>query len=127
MSGMTADQEAKTISATYQKKYDDLTNQLAIQQKSIETMNNIQDKIGGIKDDLIFSVSTFKKQIADIQNQINIDNHEQEKKVSQVMEWIDTIINILVILALVVAIVSVGRRLYYRYALPSQTEIINRS
>jgi hypothetical protein len=124
MSDKTADAEAKAISSDYQKKYDDLTNQLAIQQKSIDTMNNIQDKVGGIKDDLIFSVKTFKKQIGDIRNQINIDKHDQVKKVNETVSWLDSILNFLVIAALLVAIVAVFRSLYNRYALASGTTIV---
>jgi uncharacterized membrane-anchored protein len=119
--------ESQVISANYQKKYDDLTNQLAIQQKSIDTMNNIQDKVGGIKDDLIFSVTTFKKQIRDIQNQINIDKHDQVKKVNETVSWLDSILDFLATVALLVAIVAVFRRLYNRYALASQTSIISTS
>jgi cell division protein FtsX len=119
--------ESQVISANYQKKYDDLTNQLAIQQKSIDTMNNIQDKVGGIKDDLIFSVTTFKKQIRDIQNQINIDKHDQVKKVNETVSWLDNILDFLATVALLVAIVAVFRRLYNRYALASQTSIISTS
>jgi archaellum component FlaC len=116
--------ESQLISANYQKKYDDLTNQLAIQQKSIDTMNNIQDKVGGIKDDLVFSVKTFKKQINDIRNQINIDQHEQVKKVNETVSWLDSILNFLIIVALLVAIVAVFRNLYNRYAVSSGTTII---
>jgi cell division protein FtsX len=116
--------ESQLISANYQKKYDDLTNQLAIQQKSIDTMNNIQDKVGGIKDDLVFSVKTFKKQINDIRNQINIDQHEQVKKVNETVSWLDSILNFLIIVALLVAIVAVFRNLYTRYAVSSGTTIV---
>jgi hypothetical protein len=116
--------ESQLISANYQKKYDDLTNQLAIQQKSIDTMNNIQDKVGGIKDDLVFSVKTFKKQINDIRNQINIDRHEHGKKMNETVSWLDSILNFLIIVALLVAIVAVFRNLYTRYAVSSGTTIV---
>jgi len=62
-------------------------------------------------------VSTFGKQINDIRNQINIDKKQAHK---ETVNYFDSILNILLMVALVFAVYSLGKAVYSRiYPAPS--------
>ena len=101
---MAATAEAQAITRSYQEKYNDLTAQSAVQQKTIGILNNIRDKVGGLEDDLTFSVTTFNKQIADIENEIQMERRHETGPPTPDNAWIDTLLNYLIIISLGVAV-----------------------
>jgi len=101
----------------YKMSYTNIMNQVTNQHTTIETVDAAKNKIKGIEEDLHFSVSTFGKQINDIRNQINIDKKQAHK---ETVNYFDSILNILLMVALVFAIYSLGKVVYSRiYPAPS--------
>ena len=101
----------------YKTSYTNLMNQVTNQQSTIETVDAAKNKIKGIEEDLHFSVNTFGKQINDIRNQISIDKKHIH---TETVNYFDSILNILLMIALVFAIYSLGKVVYSRiYPAPS--------
>jgi hypothetical protein len=101
----------------YKMSYTNLMNQVTNQRTTLETVDVAKNKIKGIEEDLHFSVNTFGKQIEDIRNQINIDKKHVHK---ETINYFDSILNVLIIVALIFAIYSLGKVAYSRiYPSPS--------
>ena len=107
---MAATDEAQLIVKAYQEKYNELAGQAALQQKTIDIIHGIGDKVGGIEEDLAFSVNTFNKQIKEVENQIQMDK-KKDTTVEDPFAWIDTLLNYLLIIALGLAIFMIIRKL----------------
>ena len=99
--------EADPLLNKYRANYTDLLNQIDKQQKTLEVVQGVKNKVMSLRDDLDYSVSTFGKQIKDIRNQINIDRaHPKEDPYF----WLNFMLNaILVLFGIGVAIVLIGR------------------
>jgi len=112
-----ASTEIQSTIDKYKMSYTNLMNQVTNQQSTVETVDAAKNKIKGIEEDLHFSVSTFGKQINDIRNQINID---KKKAHIETINYFDSILNILLMFALVFAVYSLGKAVYSRiYPAPS--------
>jgi hypothetical protein len=102
--------EAQPIVDSYVARYNDIQAKKNQQQSTIDVVNGVRDKILTVKDDLMFSVSTFQKQIGDVKNQINKNKVEQTQSITAVSSWVDTFLNWVIALVTLVAIVLLGRR-----------------
>lgn len=103
--------DARREADAYISKYTELMNQYTRQKSTMDTIKGAKDKVQGLEQDLTFSVSTFSKQISEIQNQINVDRQRGETVKDS---WFDSILNILILLSFGFAIYSVGRALFSR-------------
>ena len=100
--------------AKYLKTYEDINTRLGQQQQTMEVVKGVKDKILSMRDDFSFSVNTFTKQIGELRNQINIEKHAREK---DNVNWINTLLNILIVFGIIILIVTVARKyLLPRYA-----------
>jgi hypothetical protein len=117
---MAATNEADLIVKAYQEKYNELAGQAMLQQKTIDVIHGLGDKVSGIEDDLVFSNKTFNKQIEDVKNQIQMD--KKKDIVTDPFAWVDTLLNYLLIIALALAIFMIIRKLVRpsSMGLPSQ-------
>ena len=105
-----ANVEAQPIVNGYVARYNDIQAKKNQQQSTIEVVNGVRDKILTVKDDLVFSVSTFQKQIDDIKNQINKNRVKQAQTIAATSSWVDTFLNWVIALVTLIAIVLLGRR-----------------
>jgi hypothetical protein len=105
-----ANVEAQPIVNGYVARYNDIQAKKNQQQSTIEVVDGVRDKILTVKDDLVFSVSTFQKQIDDIKNQINKNRAKQSQTIAAASSWVDTFLNWVIALVTLVAIVLLGRR-----------------
>lgn len=105
-----ANVEAQPIVNGYVARYNDIQAKNNQQQSTIEVVDGVRDKILTVKDDLVFSVSTFQKQIDDIKNQINKNKVKQAQTIAAASSWVDTFLNWVIALVTLVAIVLLGRR-----------------
>jgi hypothetical protein len=99
-------------------EYQFLNNQVLQQQQTLDLVNGVKDNIGTVKDDLEYSVGTFSKQISDIRNQININRRTHDQALDY-GKWLGIGLNVLIVLALLYLLFTVGRRAMNGATLPS--------
>ena len=92
------------------------TKQKALQQyetqrKTVDVVNGLKDRVLSIKDELKYAANTFKEQLDKVQDAINRERRgrTQETKVS-FFDWLDTILNIVIIGALLYVIYIIYRK-----------------
>ena len=100
--------------------YQFLTNQVYQQQQTLDLINNLKDSVFSVKDDMEYSVGTFNKQIGDIRNQINI-NRRIRQQATDYGTWLNTGLNVLIVLALLYLVFTVGRRAFRGVSMQSDT------
>ena len=105
-----ANTEAQPIVDDLASQYTSVKNRVDQQQKTIDVINGLKDRVLSVKDDLGFSVNTFQKQIEDIKNQINIDKKNQNSAVQITTSWVDTFLNWLIAIITILCIVLLVRR-----------------
>lgn len=110
--------EAKPKADTYLASYTDLTTRRQQQQQTMDVMNAVKDKVLSMKDDFQMTTNVFSKQIADLKNQIQLESKAKATTTSTLMGWMDSLLNIVLILILVVAAFVIGRSLLTK---PSST------
>ena len=103
------------------------TKQKALQQyetqrKTVDVVNGLKDRVLSIKDELKYAANTFKEQLDKVQDAINRERRgrTQETKVS-FFDWLDTILNIVIIGALLYVIYIIYRKYM---AMPKPTAVI---
>jgi hypothetical protein len=81
------------------------------QQKTIDVVNGIKDKVLSLKDDFKYSVSTFSDQLEKVKIQLNMENRGRAKEEKdQTWIWVDLGLNILLVAVLVYAVYTLVRR-----------------
>ena len=105
-----ANTEAQPIVNSYTSQYQNLTQRKNQQQKTIDVINGLRDKVLSVKDDLSFSVNTFQKQVDGIKNKINIEKKNQIETIEATTSWIDTFLNWTIAIVTIVCIVMLVRR-----------------
>jgi hypothetical protein len=82
------------------------------QQKTIDVVNGIKDKVLSLKDDFKYSVNTFSDQLEKVKIQLNMENRSRmkEQPTEQSSSWLDIGLNIGLVLALLYAIYTFVRR-----------------
>jgi hypothetical protein len=82
------------------------------QQKTIDIVNAIKDKVLSLKDDFSYSVNTFSDQLEKVKIQLSMENRSREKEADRTWVWVDVILNVLLVAALVYAVYTMARRYY---------------
>lgn len=100
----------------YKTAYKDATDRVNQTVRTIDVVKGVKDKVLSLKDDFKYSSDLFNKQLEDIKNQIQIEKRSRIKKEEVTFDWIHTIMNIFVIVALLVAAFTVFRKLTSRPA-----------
>jgi hypothetical protein len=92
------------------------------QQKTIDVVNGIKDKVLSLKDDFKYSVNTFTDQIEKVKVQLNIENRSREKERDDTWSWVDFGLNVLLVIVLLYAVYTFVRRYFMsREAVPTTT------
>lgn len=96
----------------YSDAYQDLTTRVNQQQKTVDLVTSVKDKVLSIRDEFRYSVNTFGKQINDLKNQINIEKKKhQQEVITSSTGWIDIFLNVLLILVSVFVIYVIYRKM----------------
>ena len=82
------------------------------QQKTLDVVNGIKDKVLSLRDDFKYSVNTFTDQIEKVKVQINMENRSREKETDDTWSWVDFGLNVLLIVVLLYAAYTFVRRYF---------------
>jgi len=92
------------------------------QQKTIDVVNGIKDKVLSLKDDFKYSVSTFGDQLEKVKIQLNMENRSREKERDNTWTWVDLGLNVLLVAVLLYAVYTFARRYFLQHrAVPATT------
>ncbi len=106
--------EAKPKADNYLAQYMDLTARRNQQQQTMDVVTAVKDKVLSMKDDFVMTTDVFSKQIAELKNQIQLESKAKEETTANVVGWIDTILNGLLVVVLLVAVFVIGRTVVTR-------------
>lgn len=109
----TATMEALYITNGYSEKYKTLQGEINQQSAVLELVQNAKDKVLGARDDLQNSVTTFSKQIADMQNQVNMTNSQNRLAVES-GGWFNWLLNLILLGAFGLLITTVVRKFLFK-------------
>ena len=82
------------------------------QQKTLDVVNGIKDKVLSLRDDFKYSVNTFTDQIEKVKVQINMENRSREKETDDTWSWVDFGLNVLLVVVLLYAAYTFVRRYF---------------
>lgn len=99
----------------YRERIMSLSKRLDAQTQYSDIVRNTSDRVLQAKDDLQFMVDSFAEQLDKINVEKEKQMREAKERVVSSFEWIDTLLNYAIIIALVFTIGIVGYRLYQRY------------
>jgi hypothetical protein len=91
----------------YMNSYQDMSTRIAQQQQTLDVVNNVKDKVLSMKDEFAYATNAFSKQIDELKNQINI---ERTRRKRESKSWIDFLLNVLLVVAGIVAVGAIIRR-----------------
>jgi hypothetical protein len=109
------------------QKYRDSVNAVNLrtqeQQKTIDVVNGIKDKVLSLRDDFKYSVNTFTDQIEKVKVQLNMENRSREKERDDTWSWVDFGLNVLLVVVLLYAVYTFVRRYFVsrQAAVPATT------
>ena len=87
--------EADPLINQYRAAYQQTLGQLEKQQKTLDVVQGVKDKVLSLRDDLDYSVSTFGKQIKELKNQINMNRSETKEDENF---WVNFLLNAMIVL-----------------------------
>lgn len=92
------------------------------QQKTIDVVNGIKDKVLSLKDDFKYSVNTFGDQLEKVKIQLNMENRSRVEEKDTTWTWVDLGLNALLVAVLLYAVYTIVRR-YFLARAPSTAAI----
>lgn len=101
----------------YRTKVSDVDMRTREQQKTIDVVNGIKDKVLSLRDDFKYSVNTFSDQLEKVKTQIAMENRVRDKDASsetKTATWINLGLNVLLVAVLAYA----AYFLFKRFVLP---------
>jgi hypothetical protein len=104
--------EANEAAANYNKQYASATDQKNKQQQTLDIIKGVASNVSTLKDNFQYSVGTFAKQIRDLKNQIQLENAKKVEAPSR--NWLDILLNILIVLLFVVTVWVLIRKIRSR-------------
>ncbi len=94
------------------------------QRKTIDVVNGLKDRVLSIKDELKYSADTFKDQLEKVQDAINRENRTREPvKETSLYDWLDTILNILILSSLVYVVYTLARKFWVNRPAPTPSRV----
>lgn len=117
------------VEPEYQKYMSALTDyetRMREQQKTIDVVNGIKDKVLSLRDDFKYSVNTFSDQLEKVKIQIAMENRTRDKDASdqtKTATWINLVLNVLLVAVLAYAAYFLAKRFLFRRPMPPSTVI----
>jgi hypothetical protein len=96
----------------YRQAVDAVNIRTQEQQKTIDVVNGIKDKVLSLKDDFKYSVNTFSDQMEKVKIQLNMTNRSREQEKDTTWDWVNLILNVLLVAVLVYAVYTFVRRYF---------------
>lgn len=88
-----------------------IIRQYETQRKTVDVVNGLKDKVLSLKDEVKYAADTFKDQLNKVQDAINRGRRERDAlPETSIWTWLDTILNIFIIAALLYVIYLVYQR-----------------
>ena len=112
--------EVDPIIAQYRTSRQTADTELTAQRKTLDIVNGLKDKVLSLKDDVRYASTTLKEQVEKVQNQINKDRRGRQKETTTTFwTWLDTLMNIVIVGALLYAIAVIyPKAMKYMYPRP---------
>jgi hypothetical protein len=98
----------------YMTNFNDIMDRKTAQQRTQDVMRSVNDGVLSLKDDVQYTTKTFQDQISNLKNQINIERRGREKAEGEegpFTNWVDMLLNLLIIVGLLFAGLTIWRRL----------------
>jgi hypothetical protein len=92
-------------------------------QKTKDVVQSVKSGVLSLKDDFQYTTKTFKAQIDNLKNQINLERRDREKPAGEgtgFFKWIDLILNVLIVAGLIYA----GLVVWQKYSVEKDTNMI---
>ena len=103
----------------YKTAFANITTQRTQQDKTMDVVRGVKDKVISLKDDFKYSVNTLDDQLEKLKIQINMHHRGKQKEKVNVWAWVDTLLNILLLSALI----YVAWTLFSRYRAQQQAPV----
>jgi hypothetical protein len=105
--------EVDPVIQKYRNDYVALQSQMDQQTRAYDTMRGIKDKVFRVKDDLTYSADVLMGQVQKVRSQITLDRRKKEtgEGAPDWYGWVDMALNILLVVALAVAVWFVYKKL----------------
>lgn len=105
------DSEVAPKVASYMASYQDITNRQNQQQRTMDVVKAVKDKVVSMKDDFKMTTNVFSKQIGELKNQIEIEKKKSLMEKQETSSWIHMIVNTLLVVFAIAAILVIVRKL----------------
>jgi hypothetical protein len=109
--------EVDPMVAKFSGAQQDLQTRITQQQKTIDLMKGVKDKVLSIRDEFRYSVNTLGGQVDQVKNQIQMERKKQQQSVQVTSDWtwVDIFLNVMLILVSLLVIFI----LYRKFTTPS--------
>lgn len=84
------------------------------QQKTIDVVQGVKDKVLSLRDDFKYSVNTFSDQLEKLRMQINLENRSREKETDTTWAWVNLVLNVILVILLLYAAYVLVRKVFFR-------------
>jgi hypothetical protein len=118
-----AKSEVDPVAAKFKTEFENKSLLVEQQGKTIDVVNGLKDRVLSIRDELGYSVNAFRKQIEELRSQILIERKKGEMKERTAFDWLNLILNVLLVIGLLFAAFTIFRK-FQQYRLRTNT-IIN--
>ncbi len=82
------------------------------QQKTLDVIQGVKDKVLSLRDDFKYSVNAFSDQLDAVKTQLAMNNRSRETPKDTSGAWIDTALNIVLVVVLLYAAYAIYRKMY---------------
>jgi hypothetical protein len=113
--------------ASYMSSYQDLTNRQNQQQRTMDVVKAVKDKVISMKDDFKMTTNVFGKQIQELKSQIEIERRKGAEQKEEIQSWIHYLVNTLLVVFAIAAIITIVRKLMAKNSTPIKTPITIRT
>jgi hypothetical protein len=112
--------EVEPIVQKIVNRKNDALRQYETQRKTVDVVNGLKDKVLSLKDEVKYAADTFKDQIHKVENAIQRERKSRsEKPEPSIWDWLDSILNILIVASLLYALYSIYQKYVQRSRLSS--------
>ena len=112
--------EVDPVAAKFKTEFENKSLLVEQQGKTIDVVNGLKDRVLSIRDELGYSVNAFRKQIDELRSQILIERKKGEMKERTAFDWLNLILNVLLVIGLLFAAFTIFRK-FQQYRLRTNT------
>lgn len=109
----------------YVSVYDDLNQRSMQQKKTMEVADGVKNKLLSMKDDFELTTGAFAKQLNALKSEIQIEKKAGAFQTAELLSWVGTLLNVLLVLVLIVVAVVLIRRLRTPPAAAYTSSVVN--